>query len=358
MTSHKLDDGLSPSVMKRAMFWTSNPERAGALAAYLAKAGFPSFATEAASVLGVFVEDLSLLAQVLGEFLPLEEQRRTKALILHSELPSLADFIHMETVERFVRHHSTRWLVKMLNERRYKSLVQPIVRAEDGSIHGYEFLFRGLRVDGAIVPPLEMFDAVRGSRLASVLDDHARCSAIATAARLGIREQVFINILPTSVAQHDIRFESTLELIEESGLSPAQVVFEIVESEKVEDMDGIARVIEFCRSAGYQIALDDFGSGFNNLMTLIGLKPDYIKLDKGMIDRIEDEPAIWNLVANMIDAAKQSKVLVVAEGVETDKAARLLRTLGADFLQGYLFGRPSEWPIENGKRPLVATAGR
>ncbi len=343
---------------KRAMFWTSRPEQANALGGYLAKAGFDCFTTEAASVIGVFVEDLSALAQALGDFLSVEEQRRIKALILRDERPALADFVNMETVERFVRHHSTRWLARLLNERRYKSLLQPIVRAEDGRVHGYEFLFRGLKIDGGVVSPQEMFKAVRGTRLGAVLDDHARLCAIETAARLGLRERIFINILPTSVAKHDPRFERTLDRIEESGLSPDQIVFEIVESENVDDMKALARVIEFCRSAGYRIALDDFGSGFNNLVTLIGLKPDYIKLDKGLIDRIEDEPAIWNLVANMIDAAKQSNVLVVAEGVETDKTARLLRTLGADFLQGYLFGHPAEMPLKGDERSRVAAAGR
>ncbi len=358
MTSHEHDDPIAPSTRKRAMFWTSNPRQASALGDYLAKAGFACFSTEAASVLGVFVEDLSLLARVLGEYLPVEEQRRIKALILRDERPELSDFIHIETVERFVHHRSTRWLTRLINERRYKSMMQPIVGAGDGRVHGYEFLFRGLRMDGSIVPPQEMFEAARGDRLAAVLDHHARCCAIETADRFGIRERVFINILPTSVAQHDCRFERTLDRIEESGLSPDQVVFEIVESESVGDMDGLARVIDFCRSAGYRIALDDFGSGFNNLTTLIGLTPDYIKLDKALIHRIEDEPAIWNLVANMIDAAKQSRVLVIAEGVETDRCARLLRTLGTDFLQGYLLGRPSDSPVEDDRSPLVAAAGR
>lgn len=141
-------------------------------------------------------------------------------------------------------------------------------------------------------------------------------------------------------------FTDTLDLIEAANIEPNRVVFEIVESEAVDDINELSKMINFCRSAGHRIALDDFGSGFNNLSMLIGLSPDYIKLDKGLISRIREEPPTWNLVANMVDAAKQSGVQVIAEGVEDDRTARLLKAMGADFLQGYLVGRPEDLPLE------------
>ena len=80
---------------------------------------------------------------------------------------------------------------------------------------------------------------------------------------------------------------------------------------------------------------------------LIGLKPDYIKLDKSLISRIRKEPPIWNITANMVDAAKQSDVMVIAEGVEDEKTASLLRSMGTDYMQGFYFGRPEDGPLES-----------
>ncbi|GAK32287.1 hypothetical protein JCM17846_10650 [Iodidimonas nitroreducens] len=328
----------------RALLWASNPDEAMILSRELRAKGFTSFATDAQSVVGVFANDVALLAHVLGERLDLEQRQTTKALVLNGKAPVLSDFANIQTVEHFVHHHSSRWLVKMLDDRRFKSQVQPIVEVNGRAVMGYEFLFRGLRDDGTMVPPVEMFTAAREPNLSARLDAAARDCAVRTAARFGIPEKLFINVLPTSVSLGQSAFTDTLDLIEAAQIPPSQVVFEIVESEAVADISLLSRMINFCRNAGYSIALDDFGSGFNNLTMLIGLNPDYIKLDKSLISRISDEPPIWNLVANMIDAAKQSSVQVIAEGVEDERTARLLSALGADYMQGYLLGRPEDRP--------------
>lgn len=327
------------------LFWAPDAQQAGLLARELEAHGFVSFATEAHSVVGVFTEDVELLARVLGERLTLEKRRQTKALVLQKREPALDDFAKLDTVESLVQHHSSRWLALLLEEGRYKSMMQPIISAVDDSVHGYEFLFRGLKADGATIAPVDMFAAARDAELAAQLDSKARDCAVRTAARFGITERLFINVQPGNVSVANSDFADTLDLVEAANINPDRVVFEIVESEAVEDISHLSGLVDFCRSAGYRIALDDFGSGFNNLSTMIGLAPDYIKLDKSLISRISGEPAIWNLVANMIDAAKQSDVAVIAEGVEDERTASLLRTLGADYLQGYLLGRPSDRPL-------------
>jgi len=329
----------------RTLIWTPSPAHAQGLSKDLAAAGFVSFATDAQSVVGVFAEDVEELAKLLGASLHLEDQRKSKALAFTEETPNLTDFAGIETVEAFVHHHSSRWLVTLVEERRYKSFMQPIVGASDQHIHGYEFLLRGLDPDGEIVPPVDMFEAASNNDIAALLDSVARDSAVRTAAGFGLSERLFINVLPASVSVGHSAFTDTLDLIEASGIRPEQVVFEIVESEAVDDIETLAEVIDFCRSAGYSIALDDFGSGFSNMNMLVGLSPDYIKLDKSLISRVAAEPPIWTITANLIDSAKQSNVKIIAEGVEDGKTARLLDALGADYLQGFYFGRPIDRPI-------------
>ncbi len=334
------------SEVVRALLWAPDRNSAVHLAEMMEKQGFPGFSTDAQNVIGVYARDVSGFAQSLGACLDIEQKRTIKALIVNGSMPKLDDFAHIQTVENLVHHHSTLWLGDLLNDGRYKSLMQPIVEAEGHAVHGYEFLFRGVSKDGKIISPADMFAAATEGMLSAKLDSCARDSAVRTASRFDVRERLFINVLPRSVSVAQSAFTDTLDLIENAGVEPDRVVFEIVESEAVNDIAELSEMINFCRSAGYRIALDDFGSGFNNLTMLIGLSPDYIKLDKSLISRISTEPPIWNLVANMIDAAKQSDVLVIAEGVEDERTARLLRALGADFLQGYLTGRPAERPLK------------
>ena len=328
----------------RALLWMPSSERAVVLARELERKGFVCFATEAASVLGVVVHDFEALATSLARYLTSHERQQVKALVVDGEVPKLEDFLNLENADSFIRRHSTKWIDRLLREKRYLSVMQPIVHARDGRVHGYEFLLRGLKKNGDPIPPAELFGNAHGA-LKRRLDYCAFLSAIETAEAFGIRERIFVNVLPQTVSRHDKEFENVLDRVEQAGIAPERVVFEIVESEKILDMEALKRVIQFCRWAGYRIALDDFGSGFNNLVTLIGLKPDYIKLDQDLIGQIAGETATWNLVANMIDAAKQAGVLVIAEGVEDEKTARLLRTLGADFLQGFHIGRPAREPL-------------
>lgn len=337
--THPQDDDGPQS---RVLIWATDPQIADLLTAGLRHQGFVSFGTEATSVVGVFSRDLESLARCLSDLTEQEQQRTIKTLALDNEIPTLDDLSRIETLESFIRHHSSRWLVRMLEQRRFKSQLQPIMTADGLNVHGYEFLLRGLRPDGTTISPLEMFSAASDSVMTALLDTAGRDSAVRTAARLGISDKVFINVMPAAFSAARSSFVGTLDLIEAAGLAPENIVFEVVESEAVDDVSRLRGVVDFCRNAGYRIALDDFGSGFNNLNMLIGLSPDYIKLDKSLIHRITAEPAIWNITANMIDAAKQSNVLVIAEGVEDAKTARFLHTLGADFLQGYHFGRPCD----------------
>ncbi|GIX16994.1 MAG: hypothetical protein KatS3mg119_1180 [Rhodothalassiaceae bacterium] len=327
----------------RALLWLPSAERALVLARELEGRGFTCFATEAASVVGVVVTDFERFSVALKRYLTAHERRIVKALVVEGERPRLEDFLNIENVEQFIRSHSSRWIRELIAERRYCSVMQPIVEARGGALHGYEFLLRGLKPNGDTIPPLELFGNA-DAELRRQLDYCGVLSAIETAELFAIEGRLFINVLPQTVSRHDRDFERVLDQIEQAGIEPERVVFEIVESEKIVDMEALNRVIQFCREAGYRIALDDFGSGFNNLVTLTGLKPDYIKLDQGLVGQIARESSTWNLVANMIDAAKQADVLVIAEGVEDEKTASLLRTLGADFLQGYHIARPAREP--------------
>jgi len=104
----------------------------------------------------------------------------------------------------------------------------------------------------------------------------------------------------------------------------------------------VARAIAVLKSAGVQISLDDFGTGYSSLSHLRDLRVDTVKMDKSFVDKITDGGEAVAIVLAVLSLAKSLKLATVAEGVETEPQAQLLRSMGCDQAQGYFFGRPGD----------------
>jgi EAL domain-containing protein (putative c-di-GMP-specific phosphodiesterase class I) len=128
--------------------------------------------------------------------------------------------------------------------------------------------------------------------------------------------------------------------LREYRLAPHAIELEITESTLADQPDTVERVLERIRALGVRIAIDDFGTGYSSMAVLQKMPIDILKIDRAfVIHSAEDENAAALLKA-MISVARGLRKEVVAEGVETMAQATLLRTLGCQFLQGYLFARP------------------
>jgi len=123
------------------------------------------------------------------------------------------------------------------------------------------------------------------------------------------------------------------------GFPPEHLVVEITEESFIENMDAVREQLFALKAIGVNIALDDFGSGYSNLRSLVGLPLSKIKLDRSLIWEMESNHKIVMLVSTLIQWARASDLEVVAEGIETEMQAMLLRSLGCNSLQGYLYGR-------------------
>ena len=139
----------------------------------------------------------------------------------------------------------------------------------------------------------------------------------------------------------DPKLSSTLEgIVEKYGLKHSDLKLEVTESAYTENADHLIRVIGELREKGYEIEMDDFGSGYSSLNMLSHMPIDVLKMDIGFIRNIERNERDMRLVELIIDLARNLKVLVVAEGVETDGQLKLLKDAGCDLAQGYYFSRP------------------
>ena len=114
----------------------------------------------------------------------------------------------------------------------------------------------------------------------------------------------------------------------------------MTESAYTEDAGYLIRVIEQLRLRGYEIEMDDFGSGYSSLNMLSSMPVDILKMDMAFVRNIERNDHDFRLVELIIDIADYLKVPVIAEGVETENQLNLLRDAGCDIVQGYYFSMP------------------
>jgi EAL domain-containing protein (putative c-di-GMP-specific phosphodiesterase class I) len=342
------DESLYPHVtgVGHAFFWCPDDEVAGKVRRALSRAAVIEVPLGEPGVICFLADDMESLLPILEQCLTAPERRLVRALLSSSTRPGLNEFGSMQSLQELGLRLSARWLGDMLMEQRYKSLLQPIVCADNhDQVYGYEFLIRGLHTDGVDIPAPVLFETAEEAGMLYALDLAAGESAIRTAKRLDLKENIFVNVLPYSVDSEE-GFTTWLDGVQEQGAIPhEQLVFEIVESQQLPDFETLQRLVARLKDHGIRIALDDFGTGFNNLATITQIQPDFIKLDKSLTRDLIDDGRKWTLVANIVDSAKQSNIKVIAEGVEDKKTARMLESAGVDYLQGYLFGYPSEKPL-------------
>ena len=121
-------------------------------------------------------------------------------------------------------------------------------------------------------------------------------------------------------------------------------MFEVVESEKIEDPDELLSILNCYRQAGFRVVLDDLGAGYSSLNLLARLQPDFIKIDIELIRNVDRDPYKSRVAAKLLELAKELHVATVVEGVETPGQWRWAKDHGADLAQGFLFARPAASP--------------
>lgn len=285
----------------------------------------------------------------MGELLGPEERQDTKALfMLGDRPPTLGDYANVTTLDQFLSASEANWLIDMLEGGRFTSHFQPIVSAADPSrIVGQEALFRGFEADGTPISPARIFDQGRRANLLFQLDLQARRSAIREAARHQLDTPIFINFNPASIYDPAFCLRSTMRAIDEAGFDHGRIVFEVVESDSVAQPQQLAKILDFYRSMGFKVALDDLGAGYGSLNLLHMLKPDIVKLDMALVRDVDREPYKATMTAKILELARELGIQTIAEGIETAGECDWLRAHGADYLQGYLFARPSSPPVRS-----------
>lgn len=249
--------------------------------------------------------------------------------------------IYSESLAELVGADSSQ-LSEILRNRRIESWFQPVISAKDGSIWGYECLMRARANNGDMITPGQMLEWARLEKLTFMLDRICRERHLENAGLLNSSPDLhfLINFLPTAIYQPEFCLQSSLAAAERSGLKPSQIIFEVVETEKVTDREHLKRILDFYRASGFKVALDDMGAGYAGLALLGDLRPDLVKIDRELVAKCVESEFHKGICAAIINLSKQYGHLVLAEGVETAEEKAIMDELGIDLFQGFYFGRP------------------
>lgn len=250
-----------------------------------------------------------------------------------------ADFLGKFLTRTLVATHAqgeirTR-LRKVLDERAFNIVYQPIINVAEHRIVGHEALTRFL-VEPVRTPD-QWFNEAQEVGLQEELEIAVIRKALAGLAHFPEDTYISLNISPGTLLKGSIG--AVLD-----GFPLERLMLEVTEHASVSDYSLIASELEPLRKQGLRLAVDDAGAGFASFRHILKLRPDVIKLDSSLIHSIDADVGCRALAAALIRFAEETGSKIVAEGVETEAELHILRELKVNKAQGYLLGRPK--PIE------------
>jgi EAL domain-containing protein (putative c-di-GMP-specific phosphodiesterase class I) len=210
---------------------------------------------------------------------------------------------------------------------------QPILRADGGSVFGYEALLRS--DEPTLIRPDLVVDAAERLGALDRLGRKVRQLAAEAMVAAAPDATLFINLHP-----HDLADDALFDPVSPLGKIAKRVVLEVTERAAIEQVDDVERRVGDLRKQGFRVAVDDLGAGYAGLSSFALLEPEIVKLDVSLLRDIDQSPVKQKLVASMTALCKDMGFLVVAEGIETPAERDCVVSLGCDLLQGYLFARP------------------
>lgn len=229
---------------------------------------------------------------------------------------------------------------KLIETPRINAVYQPIVDLGTGYPLGWEALARGPQ-GSYFHSPIMMFDFAEETGSLFHLERACREQAIRRLKGLQPHQKLFVNIHPQTLADPNFRAGETKQLLKKHGLEPANVVFEITERHSIHDFTLFYRTLEHYRSQGFQVAIDDAGTGYSGLSRIANLRPDYIKADMSLVRGIDSNPVQRALVEVLVTLANKIGSAIIAEGIETETELSCLCSMGVHYGQGYYLARPA-----------------
>jgi len=244
---------------------------------------------------------------------------------------------------------------RAIREDRLRFAYQPVVDANSREIVHYECLLRMIEVDGTVTTAARFMPAVEDLGMIRPVDRMVL--------EAGIKElsenptaKMALNVSGLTTTDRSW-MRGAMSMLRDNQDVASRLMIEITETAGLEDVEACARFVATLRDLGCKVALDDFGAGYTSFRHLKQLAVNMVKIDGSFVHNIAKNPDNLVFVRTLIDLARNFNLETVAEGVETDEDARILKNEGVDFMQGYAFGRPElevVWPAPKAQPVQIA----
>jgi EAL domain-containing protein (putative c-di-GMP-specific phosphodiesterase class I) len=246
---------------------------------------------------------------------------------------------HIGLVARLESRKRRKQIFEVVLERQIYSVYEPIVEVSTRTVFGYEALARG--PEGTeLHSPAKLFAMATEQDLVFQLDCLCRQSGLYGARDLPGGAKLFLNVRPSTIHDPNFRAEALERTLQQCGLSPSDVVFEISEQESIANFDIFREVRDYYGKLGFQIALDDVGAGYASLEAVMEIRPEFIKVDRAFCAKIDEDPGRQHLLRALQTLADRIGARIIGEGLDTLQELETLGKIGIHFGQGWLFGKP------------------
>lgn len=240
-------------------------------------------------------------------------------------------------------------LIKEALKNDYFYLVyQPQYKLQGKKLRGFETLLRMKTAEGEMVSPGEFIPVAEKGDLILQIDDYVLRRAMKefkdVVLQAGSDLTISVNVSAKNIGSID--FPRKVEkILNETGFSAKNLEIEITEYCLVESVDVTIENIKLLREMGIQVALDDFGTGYTSLSYLSKMPINLLKIDKSLVDDIEQDEKRRDFVSAVISMGHQMGCEVISEGVENESQLELLGDQKCDFIQGYVWGKPLDYGV-------------
>ena len=244
------------------------------------------------------------------------------------------------------RHRMKAELRQGLANNELRAWFQPIVSAAHGGVVGFEALVRWQHPQHGLLSPDHFLEVADEAGLlqdidAAVLSDACRQISRWATSRSGITPRLSVNVSARSLA--DPRLQERVQQVLLHSCFPARNLFlEITETTLVEDLSSANENLRVLERLGIRLAIDDFGTGYSSLSYLKRFPVGILKIDRSFVAGLGHASEDAIIVETVIQMARSLGLEVVAEGVETTEQVECLRSWGCHYLQGYLYGEPTD----------------
>lgn len=234
-----------------------------------------------------------------------------------------------------------KWGIKIkdaIKNDKIEPLFQPIVDVKTQKIVKYEALIRMIDEDGKYISPVHFLDLAKKNKL------YPELTKIMIEKTFKIFEKLDYDVA-INLSLEDILNENVSKIILDNLKKykiGKKVVFEIIESEGIENFEEVIHFITKAKGAGAKISIDDFGTGYSNFEYIMKLKVDYIKIDASMIKNIDINSNSKLVTETILDFAKKMGIKTVAEFIHSKNVYNTVKEIGVDYAQGYYFGEPKK----------------